>query len=556
LRLRARLRIRWSPVAVLALCALLATLMSWTSLALAADAPAPAAADAPRFDLLEIEVEGNTVLPAIAIEAAVLPFLGEGKTIADVDAARAALERAYQQAGYLSVFVDVPEQRVDQGLVRLKVLEGRVERLRVSGSRYFSQGFIRDTVSELAVGTVPNFNTVQAQVALLNRTEDRRVQPVLKPGAAPGTVDVDLNVTDRVPADASVEITNRHAAATTPFRLSASGHYNNLWQRGHSIGFTATTAPADTKQSRLLLLNYGAPLDGDASLSLFAVSSNSLVEPVSAVTVAGKGLNVGLRWQAPLPGINGASQRYSHGVTLGVDYKDFQTRTLQAETGVLTPLRYLPFQVGYSGGWQGEGLQVNLNTQFNFAKASLFKRSVDCADAGLADQFACSSQNASGSYAYWRGDLRFNLAAWAGSTASARLGWQLSLEPLVSNERYALGGVDSVRGYLEAEASGDRALVLGLEWRSANLGGSKGWQPLAWVDDITVAGFAEGGQVNVLNALPGQALHTVRRGLGLALNWRAGSHANGGLDLAWPLDATAENAARAPRLHFRLAYAL
>jgi hemolysin activation/secretion protein len=116
--------------------------------------------------------------------------------------------------------------------------------------------------------------------------------------------------------------------------------------------------------------------------------------------------------------------------------------------------------------------------------------------------------------------------------------------------------VDNVRGYLEAEASGDRAVVLGLEWRSANLGGSKGWQPLAWVDELTVAGFAEGGQVNVLNALPGQALHTVRRGLGLALNWRANGHANGSLDLAWPLDAMAENAARAPRLHLRLAYAL
>jgi hemolysin activation/secretion protein len=279
------------------------------------------------------------------------------------------------------------------------------------------------------------------------------------------------------------------------------------------------------------------------------------VEPVSAVTVAGKGLNVGVRWQAPLPGV----ARYSHGVILGVDFKDFRTRTLQADTGVLTPLRYLPFQVGYSAGWQGDNRQLSLNTQINFAQRSLFKRSVDCAEAGPADQFACSSKDADGSYAYWRGDLRFNVGAAAGSTASARLGWQFSMQPLVSNERYALGGVDNVRGYLEAEAAGDRALVLGLEWRSANLGGSKGWLApagLAWADDLTLAGYAEGGQVNVLNALPGQAVHTVRRGLGLALNWRAGTRANGGLDLAWPLDATAENAARAPRFHLRVAYAL
>lgn len=511
------------------------------------------AAEEPRFDLLEFEIEGNTVLSTLAVEAAVMPFLGEKKTIAEVESARAALERAYQQAGFLTVFVDVPEQRVDEGLVRLKVVEGRVEKLRVTGSRYFSQGFIRQTVAELAVGTVPNFNKVQEQVAQLNRTEDRRVQPVLKPGQAPGTVDVDLKVSDRLPAEASLELSNRHATATTPWRLSASGRYNNLWQRSHSIGFTATTAPADTQQSRLLLLNYSAPMAGDATLTGFLVSSNSLVEPVSAVTVAGKGLNLGLRWQQPLPALPG----FSHAVTFGVDYKDFKTNTVAGTTGVLTPLRYLPFQVGYTAGWNEDGWQLNVNTQLNLAQRKLFERQVTCADAPLpADQFACSAKDADGTYAYWRGDVRANVRAWGGSTVSARAGWQYSLDPLVSNERYALGGVDSVRGYLEAEASGDRALVLGLEWRTANLGGSKGAWPLTLADDATLVGFVEGGQVDILNALPGQDVKSTRAGAGFGLQWRAGTRMNGGLDLAWPLDRTADNPQRTPRLHVRLAVTL
>src|SRR5262245_52566482 len=64
-----------------------------------------------RFDILEFRIEGNTVLSVPVIEQVVTPFLGPGRTMADVEAARAALEKAYQGTGWLTVFVDVPEQR-------------------------------------------------------------------------------------------------------------------------------------------------------------------------------------------------------------------------------------------------------------------------------------------------------------------------------------------------------------------------------------------------------------------------------------------------------------
>src|ERR1700712_2500404 len=80
-----------------------------------AAASAPAADAQPRFDIMEFQVEGNSVLPDAAIEQAVTPFLGAGRRMDDVEAARAALEKTYQGGGYLTVFVDVPEQRVDGG---------------------------------------------------------------------------------------------------------------------------------------------------------------------------------------------------------------------------------------------------------------------------------------------------------------------------------------------------------------------------------------------------------------------------------------------------------
>src|SRR5579862_4065142 len=51
------------------------------------------------FPILEYRVEGNTLLSKIDIERAVMPFLGVGKSIKDVEAARQGLEKVYHTRG-------------------------------------------------------------------------------------------------------------------------------------------------------------------------------------------------------------------------------------------------------------------------------------------------------------------------------------------------------------------------------------------------------------------------------------------------------------------------
>ncbi len=79
------------------------------------------AAPAPSVNINEYIVRGNTVLDPRDIERAVEPFLGPGKTLADVEKARDAVHALYQQAGYQSVYVELPEQQVSGGVVLLKV---------------------------------------------------------------------------------------------------------------------------------------------------------------------------------------------------------------------------------------------------------------------------------------------------------------------------------------------------------------------------------------------------------------------------------------------------
>jgi hemolysin activation/secretion protein len=181
----------------------------WPGRLEAADAPsstsAPVAAK-PSFDINEFRVLGNHLLAAVVIERAVYPFLGRNRTIDTVKQAAAALEKAYKDSGYGTVFVDIPPQQVNDGIVRLNVTEGRLEHVRVHGARYFSEQQILAGVPALQPGQTPQLSSLQNQLGGLNaRTADRSITPILRAGSEPGTVDVDLVVKDTLPLHGSLQ---------------------------------------------------------------------------------------------------------------------------------------------------------------------------------------------------------------------------------------------------------------------------------------------------------------------------------------------------------------
>jgi hemolysin activation/secretion protein len=517
-----------------------------------ATAATPAETPEAHFDIWEFAIEGNSILTATQVEQVVTPFLGEHKQLRDVEAARAALEKVYQDAGYLTVLVDLPEQEVTGGVVRLSVIEGRIDRMSVRGSRYFSQGYIRDKVPELADGKVPNFNVVQTQLAEVNRSEDRRVQPLLRPGKTPGTVEAELKVTDQLPLNTSLEVNNRHAPYTTPLRAQATLRYDNLFQRDHSLSVTAITAPAEPSQSKVLALSYAVPLPaGDAWLG-YAVVSDSVIEPLGAATVQGKGFTLGLRRVYALTGLS----NYSHTLTLGADFKDLKERlsVKGVDETLSTPLRYMPFSLGYNATAQHEGgAQTTATVTGNIGFKGLLRREVDCPGSGRVDQFACKTNEADGGFAYARLDVRHLRPLWGQWTAQLRVAGQVANEPLVGAEQFALGGGDTVRGYLEAEASGDDAWLGSLEVRSPNWASAvAGSEAKAWLNELGLFLFVDTGQVKTLNPSFGQVSSTRLGGAGVGVKLRALRTLSATVDVASPFDNTAVTRAHEPRWTVRL----
>lgn len=489
-----------------------------------------------QFDVFEYRVEGNSTLSVDAIETAIYPYLGEKKTIADVEQAREALEKAYHQGGYLTVFVNIPEQKVDAGVVRLRVVQGEVERLRVTGSRYYSLGEIKARVPELAEGGVPYFPDVQKQLAGLSRAVDRKVTPVLRPGREPGKMEVELKMDDKAPLHGSVELNDRYSANTSKTRLAASVRWDNLWQKDHSLGVSLQLAPENLDDSKALSATYSAPLASGNYLALYGVRTESDVASLGTLGVIGKGTILGLRYILPLRG----RPSFNHSLTLGLDYKDFsQTVALQGADSFNTPVSYLPFTLG----WSGDLNDGASSTQYNIA-ANFHLRDV----VGDQRDFANKRFKASSGYFFLRGSLNHARRWDDGMALRLNTGFQATDQALISNEQFALGGVDSVRGYLESEVLGDYGLHVGLEWQSPTLAKT------AQVQDLHAVAFLDWGWTAIHDPLPKQTENYTLAGAGLGMRLMAFDGWTASLDVAWALRDGGSTQSGDARGHFKLGY--
>lgn len=501
---------------------------------------------APRFDIREYAVNGNTVLTTAQIERAVYPFLGPGKTMVDIQGARKALEGAYRDAGYRTVAVIIPEQQVVGGVVLLQVNEGRVGKVRVKGSRYYLPSRIRDELQALAPGTVLHLPTLQEELAALNRASpDRQVTPVFRAGTTPGTVEVDLRVRDSFPLHGSLELNNRYSANTDPLRLVGTIHYDNLWQREHSLSLLYQTAPQDPHQVTAYSGTYlFRSADAFDMTVLYGLHSSSNLAVVGGTTVIGAGTVVGVREIFTLPAVPGWQQSLS----LGVDYKDFGENVNLATDTITTPIRYIPFAVLYTANRYRPGNTWQSNFALNVSVRGLSDQTVDCFGQQL-DQFECKRDGASSNYAYVKAEIQNTRDLGRGWVLDLHGDMQVASEPLISNEQYSIGGLTSVRGYLEAERLGDDGWHASVELRtpSWNRGESKSGEVYGLV-------FYDSATASVQQPLPEQLSHFHLRGTGIGMRFAGWGGLKGELHWAHALDDAVETRRGDNRVQFRVEY--
>jgi hemolysin activation/secretion protein len=362
------------------------------------------------------------------------------------------------------------------------------------------------------------------------------VVPVLRAGQTPGTVDVDLKVKDSPPVHASVDVNNRYTANTSPTRVGVNFSYDNLFNKMHSLALQYQTAPEQPSEARVIAGTYSIPAGDNNRLAFYAIDTASDVSAIGALSVLGAGRIYGLRYVMPLPG----SANLSHSFTLGPDYKDFRDTIRLSDGSDQTPIHYLVWVGTYSGIWQTPSTLTTFTVGPTFGVRGLVNDS---------DEFAYKRSGADGNFFYLRAAVTHERPLAFGTRVFLRLTSQWTAAPLISNEQLALGGLDTVRGYLEAEALGDEGMSGALEWR-APFPGRFGE---LWSRSYVFA-FYDAGYVRTLEALPGQSSRTSLSSWGLGLRVLSVKGLQASLDWAVPRESTVNTRAEDSRVNFDVSY--
>jgi hemolysin activation/secretion protein len=220
---------------------------------------APCALDRPefqdiRFTVRGAEFEGLQGLPASELESSYLSLIGTEQPISVVCEIRDRAATMLRDAGYIAA-VEVPEQRIADGIVRFRVLMARLTQVRVRGNATGAERAIAGYLNRLT--GQPVFNRFEAERYLLLASDlpGYTVRLTLRPaGTEPGEVIGDVTV-QRLPGYADFNVQNGGSREL--------GRWGGLL-RGQLFGLTgladrttlAAFTTADFKEQQTLQLGH------------------------------------------------------------------------------------------------------------------------------------------------------------------------------------------------------------------------------------------------------------------------------------------------------------
>ncbi len=215
------------------------------------------------FPIGAYDVTGNTLLPEKTLKTILSKHTGANVTFADVASAVKELQLEYHNRGYDTVSVTIPQQRLTNGVFKLRIFEGRLAEIIVTGNRYYSSNNVMRALPGLKTNMFLNSKLFQAELDRANANQDRQIYPTIGPGPDTNTTSLNLRVKDRLPLHAKIEANNQSSPGTPEQRLNSSIAYNNLWQENQSLGLQYSFSEQDFKDGnqwnvydRPLVANY------------------------------------------------------------------------------------------------------------------------------------------------------------------------------------------------------------------------------------------------------------------------------------------------------------
>ncbi len=396
--------------------------------------PAP---DAVRFLVREIRFTPSEILSTEELEEVARDFRGRQLSFADLQTLVNRVNALYQAKGVVTAQAVIPPQDVSEGVVTVRLVEGRVGEISLEGNDSTRERYVTDRLS-LEVSDLVDLPRLERDLVRFNLTNDAQLRAELTPGQEFATTDINLTLTEPPRHNLWLFVDNAGTESTGEWRGGAT--YLNRSLLGWRDELSLTASGAGGLES--YAASYSLPFNrwgGRVSLAWYQDDTESKYGPLAPLGVTGESTlyalslrqPVYLREQLQVTALAGGEKRRSRSWISGLFLQG--TDTEDANLGVEVQ------RSDARGAWFG-----------SYAYTS-----------GHAEITGVEGRD---HYGYGRGTLLRIHNFSRGWSFRGSLNFQHTNDNLLpSSEQFFIGGEYSVRGYPTGTYAGDQGYSINLE---------------------------------------------------------------------------------------------
>ena len=190
----------------------------------------------------KLQVTGQTVYSEAELLAVTGFKAGSETSLTQLGAMALKIADFYHKNGYFVAQAYVPPQDIKRRAVTIAVIEGRYGTITLRNQTNLSDAQANGLLRGLNSGDLIAIAPLEERLLLLSDTPGVIVKSTLVPGAAVGTSDLIVDVTQGQKVGGSVEADNAGNPYTGEYRIGASVYINNLTGHGDVAGLRALTS--------------------------------------------------------------------------------------------------------------------------------------------------------------------------------------------------------------------------------------------------------------------------------------------------------------------------
>jgi hemolysin activation/secretion protein len=385
------------------------------------------------FRVERVEVEGNTIVSGDEMRRIVSPYEGRQLSPEDLALLVKQINEEYRKRGYLTSLAFIPPQDLERGAITVKVLEGMIGDMEVTGNKYFKAKVIEKRIAENP-GETLNIPALEKELLRINRQEAYRLKATLLPGERTGETKIRLDVKEQQPFQLALTSDNAGRPYIGLYRWGTEFTNRNVTGRGDRFNLRYTGSTGSTIASSAYTLPVGSKGTEISGLFGFSHVDVDLRLP-NQPSLIGNAYNYGLLVSQPL----GKERVWT--TDLG-----FNARRVSSF---------------FDGDRTSTDDIRSLALGLNYDNYDRFGRSFSRAQVTVAPEWL----GANTSFFKLENYLTRVTRLPKNNLLILRAYSQWSPDSLPAIEQFQLGGINSVRGYTQGVMIGDKGYNIGAEWR-------------------------------------------------------------------------------------------